>query len=88
VAQHRVVELERVLELVQRVVGHFDVHEHVVRLEHLLDRIGELAAAPILDAMDLAVAGGDGVAVSLDHRGHLLALIGMHDENDLVVAQV
>jgi hypothetical protein len=27
-------------------------------------------------------------AVSLDHRGHLLALIGMHDENDLVMAQV
>jgi hypothetical protein len=36
----------------------------------------------------LAVAGGDGVAVSLDHRGHLLALVGMHDENDLVMAQV
>ena len=32
--------------------------------------------------------GGDRVAVALDHRGHLLALIGMDNENDLVMAQV
>jgi hypothetical protein len=38
--------------------------------------------------MDLAVALRDGVAVPLDHRGHLLALIGVDDENDLVMAQV
>ncbi len=57
-----------------------------MRLEHLLDGIRELAPAPVLDAVHLAAARGNGIAVALDHRGHLLALIGMHDENDLVMA--
>ena len=87
VAKDGVVELERGLELAERLVGDLDVHQHVVRLEHLGDRVRELAASPVFDAMDHPVAGGDRVAVSLDHRGHLLALIGMHDENDLVMAQ-
>jgi hypothetical protein len=38
--------------------------------------------------MDRAVALRDGVAIPLDHRGNLLALIGVNDENDLVMAQV
>src|SRR5688500_13667077 len=42
VAQHRVVELEGSLELDEGLVGHLDVHQHVVRLEHLGDRVGEL----------------------------------------------
>ena len=87
-AQHRVVELERVLELVEGLVADLDVHQHVVRLEHLGDRVRQLAPAPILDSMDHAAALGDRVAVTLDHRGHLLALIGVNNENDLVMAQV
>ena len=85
VAQHRVVELERVLELGQGLVVALDVHEHVVRLVHLGDRVGELAAAPVLEAVHRAVAGRDDALVALDHRGHLLALVGMDDENDLVM---
>src|SRR4051812_37802474 len=86
VAQHRVAELERVLELAERLVVALDVHEHVVRLVHFLDRVGKLAPAPILEAMHAAVAGGDHALVALDHRGHLLALVGMDDENDLVMS--
>src|SRR6185369_13573681 len=86
VAQHRVAELERVLELAERLVVALDVHEHVVRLVHLLDRVGELAPAPVLEAVHRAVAGGDHALVALDHRGYLLALVGMDDENDLVMS--
>src|SRR5262245_1032461 len=86
VAQHRVAELERVLELAERLVVALDVHEHVVRLVHLLDRVGELAPAPVLEAVHDAVAGGDDALVALDHGGHLLALVGMDDENDLVMS--
>src|SRR5207249_7084088 len=32
-----------------------------------------------------AVAPGDDALVALDHGGHLLALVGMDDENDLVM---
>ena len=57
VPQHGVVELERVLELVQRFLVALDVHQHVMRLVNLLDRVGELAPAPILEAVDAAAAG-------------------------------
>ena len=45
----------------------------------------ELATAPVFEAMHAAAAGGDHALVALDHRGHLLALVGMDQENDLVV---
>src|SRR5690606_21797658 len=85
VAQHRVAELERVLELRERLVVALDVHEHVVRLVHLLDRVGELAPAPVLEAVHGAVALRHHVAVALDHLRDLLALVRMDDEDDLVM---
>src|SRR6185503_19503142 len=88
VAQHGVAELERVLELLQRLVVALDVHEHVVRLVHLGDRVGELPAAPVLEAMHGAVALGDQALVALDHLRDLLALVGMNDENDFVMPHV
>src|SRR5262245_9501958 len=83
--QHRVVELERVVELVHRFLVALDVHQDVVRLVNLLDRIRELAATPVLEAMDLALPRGDRAAVAFDHRRNLLALVRMDDEDDLVV---
>ena len=64
-AQHRVAELERVLELGERLVVALDVHEHVVRLVHLLDRVGKLAPAPVLEAE----IGG----IAFDTQARLLA---------------
>src|SRR5690606_2049993 len=84
-AQHRVVELERALELAQRLEAALDVHEHVVRLVDLVDGIGELAPAPVFQPVDLAVAALDERAVALDHGGHLLALVRMDQEHDFVV---
>ena len=85
VAQHRIVELEGVLEFGQRCGVALDVHQDVVRLVHLGDRVRHLTPAPVLEAMDAAAAGRGHGAVALDHRGHLLALIGMDDKYDFVV---
>src|SRR3546814_4199744 len=41
-ADHGVIELERVLELGERLVADLDVHQHVVRLVRLGDRIRQL----------------------------------------------
>jgi len=59
VAQHGVVELEGMLQFVERDLVALDVHEHVVRLVHFLDRVGHLPPAPVLQAVQLAAAGGD-----------------------------
>ena len=73
------------LELVQGFLIALDIHEHVMRLVHLGDGEGHLTPAPVLEAVDRTLAGGDGAAVALDHCGHLLALIGMDDEYDFVM---
>src|SRR5687767_10305749 len=86
--QHRVAELERVLELGERLVVALDVHEDVVRLVDLGDRVGQLPATPVLEAVHGALAARDHALVALDHLRHLLALVGMNDENDFVMAHV
>ena len=87
VAQHRVIEAEGPLEVVYHLRAALDVHQNVVRLVHLGDGIGELAASPVLEAMDLAFLRLDDRSIALDHRGHLFALIRMDQDDDLVVSQ-
>src|SRR5262249_27153565 len=58
---------------------------HVGRLVHLGERVGELTPAPVFQAMHTAATGGNHALVALDHRGHLLALIRMHEKYDLVM---
>jgi hypothetical protein len=84
-AQHGVIEAERVLQLVQGFLVAFDIHQHVMGLVDLLDRIGQLAAAPVFQTVDIAAFGSDQRAVTLYHRGHLLALIGVNDKHDFVM---
>src|SRR5690606_38534414 len=57
----------------------------VVGLDQVVDRIGQLAAAPVLEAVDLALAALDQRLVALDHGGHLLALVRMDQEHDFIV---
>jgi hypothetical protein len=52
------------------------------------ERIGELAPAPVFEAVHGTAALRDDALVSLDHLRHLLALVGMDDENDLVMPHV
>jgi hypothetical protein len=51
-----------------------------------LNQIGELAASPVFQAMNLPILGGYHATVPLNHRGHLLALIGVNNENDFVMS--
>src|SRR5690606_26509389 len=62
-----------------------DVHADVMCLDKLLDGVSQLATPPVFQAMDLAAITGDGRLIALDHGGHLLALIGMHNEHYFVV---
>ena len=85
VTQHGVAEAERAGELVERLLVALDVQQHVVRLVDLGDRIRELAAAPVFEAMHRAAAGGDHAAVALDHGRNLLALVRMDQKHDFVM---
>src|SRR6185437_522312 len=51
----------------------------------MLDRVGELAATPVLDAMHLAAVCLDQRFVALDHGWHLLALVRMDQEHDFIM---
>jgi len=85
IAQHRVIEAERGGELLEHVLAALDVHQHVVRLEDLLNGIGQLTAAPVFQPVNLAARGLDGGAVTLDHGGNLFALVRVDQEHDFVM---
>src|SRR5262249_32655036 len=85
VPQHRVAEAEGTGQLIESLLVRLDVHEHVVCLVDLGDRVGELPPSPVLETMHVTATGGDHALVALDHRGHLLALIRVHKENDFVM---
>jgi len=46
-----------------------DVHQHVVRLVHFLDRVGHLATTPVFETVNLAALGVIRVPVAFDHGG-------------------
>src|SRR5690606_30859587 len=83
--QNSVVVAERVLEFVEYGLAAFDVEANVVSLDQFLDRIGQLATPPVFKTMNLATVAGNHSRIALDHGGHLLALIGMHDKHYFVV---
>ncbi|OIQ67348.1 hypothetical protein GALL_510720 [mine drainage metagenome] len=84
-AQYGVVEFEAMLQFIESFLIAFNVHQHVMCLMNLLDRISHLATTPVFQTVDLAVVAGDLVAVTLDHRGHLLALIRVYDKHDFIM---
>src|SRR3546814_16364289 len=65
-----------------------DVEQDVVGLDQVVDRIGQLAATPVLETVDLALAALDQRLVALDHGGHLLALVRMDQVQDFVMTHV
>ena len=84
-AQHGVVEAEARLQLVQHVLAALDVQHHVVRLGQVLDRVSQLAAAPVFQAVNLAAVGLDQRLVALDHRRHLFALVRVDQKHDFIM---
>ena len=63
----------------------FDVDADVVSLGKLLDRVGQLTAAPIFQSDHLATGIGDEGLVAFQHGRNLFALIRVNQEHDLVV---
>src|SRR5208282_5094591 len=88
VTDHGIREAERPLELAERLAVALDVQQDVVGLVNLGDRIGELPAPPVLEAVNDATAGGDQAAIALDHGRDLLALVGVDQKHDLVMSHV
>src|SRR3569623_1968174 len=84
-AQHGIVDAERMLQFVHHVLARFDVQAQVVRLRELVDLVGQLATAPVLATVHLAVAGGDHALVAFQHGRNLFALVRVDQENDLVM---
>src|SRR6185436_9830426 len=80
-----VIEFVGMLKLVQRGLVALDIHEHVVRLVDFLNGKGQLTSTPVFQPVDMAVARSNHLAVAFDHPGDLFALVGMDDENDLVM---
>ena len=85
VPQHRVAETECAGQVIEGLLVGLNVHQDVVGLVDLGERVGQLTASPVLEAMHVTVAGRDHALVALDHGGHLLALIRVHKENDFVM---
>ena len=61
--------------------------QYVVGLVDLGDGIGELTAAPVLEAVHFAAFGFDHRAVTLDHRGDLFTLVRVDQKHDFIVSQ-
>ena len=52
------------------------------------DGVRQLTAAPVFLAMDLAARALDQVAIALQHRRNLFALVRMDQKHDFVVSQL
>ena len=85
VAQHRIVETEPGFQLGDALRIALDVHEDVVGLEHLVDRVGQLAPTPVLETVDHPTPLFQIAAIALDHRRHLLALAWVHQKDHFVM---
>ena len=85
VANDRVVIAEAGGQFLHGVVVGLHVHQHIMRLVDLVDGVGQLAAAPVLQAVNFAAILADRLAVALDHVGNLLGLVRMNHEYDFVM---
>ena len=86
--QHRIVEAESGFNLFHHFRRGFDVHQNIVCFVDFVDRVSQLAAAPIFQAVDGAAGFGNHGFVAFNHSGHLLALIRVNDKHDLIMTHV
>jgi hypothetical protein len=56
-----------------------------VSLHKFLDGVSQLTTTPVFQAVYLPAIAGNQALVTLDHGGHLFALIRMHDKHYFVV---
>ena len=87
VTQYRVAEMQRAHKFVQGVPCALHVHQHVVRLLHLGDGVGEHSSPQVLVSMNLALAAFDDADVTIHHYAGPFTLIRMDQKHDFVVSQ-
>ena len=88
-AQNVLVDPMTALHFVDHVARAFDVEQRIMRLARFLDRIGEVAQAPIFGAANLAVLLGDDLGDVLDQRIDLLGGdIGSGDDHVFVESHI
>src|SRR3546814_8702147 len=73
------------LDVVKHGLAALDFEAIVMGLYQRLDRVSQLTAAPVFQAMNLSTIAGNDSLIAFDHGGHLLALIGMQDKHYFVV---
>ena len=88
IADDGVVEAECALHFFQHRLAALDVHQDVVGLVDLVDRIGQLPPAPVLQPVNLAAILLDHRAIAIHHRLNLIALVGMDHEYDFIMTHV
>ena len=86
VTKNRIVEAKRFFQRFQGGLVALDVEERVVGLVQFVDAVGQLAPTPVLAAVDDPRSVLDQAPVTLEHAGNLLALVGVGEKNDFVVA--
>ena len=84
-AKNRIVEAESVFDFSQCLARALNVHEHIVGLDKLVNRISKLTTSPILNAVHFAALLENEVLVAFNHRRHLLGLIRVHDDTQFIM---
>src|SRR5690606_25039473 len=88
VTQDCVVKLECEFQLFKHSLVTFDIHEHVMCLVNLLNWVSQLTATPVFQAMHRTAIGSHQIAITLDHRRHLLTLVRMNDKNYFIMSHI
>src|SRR4051812_35287925 len=84
--QHRLVQVELTVELLDDLRRGLEVDDRVDTLGLLVDLVGETTAAPGVDLLHAAAAVADDGQEGLDQRGDSALLeIGVENEHELVV---
>ena len=79
--------MQRTHQFIQGFLPALQVHQHVVRLLHLGDRVGKHAPPQVLPAVHLALAAFNNASVTIHHYPGALTLIRMDQKHDFVVSQ-
>ena len=87
VAQYGIAEVQRAHQFVQGVLPALHVHQHVVRLLHLGDGIGQHTPAQVFVAMNLALPAFNDAHVTIHHYASPFTLIRMDQKHDFIVSQ-
>ena len=88
VTKHGVIEPERSHQFIQGFLAALDIHQQIVGLVDLVDRMGELPSTPVFLAMDNAFSALDHASIALQHGGDVFALVRVDQKHDFVVSQL